>query len=333
VSGAGRRAVVTGLAVAGAGLLATSTVIELSNVMPRAELSTGVGAGAAFLSAMALSRGADQQVLAQRARFLVGAGLAALLSVAALWQATERSAPRVFLLLIPVCLLFSTAALALREAAAQRQAARVREVRARFEGEESERRRWVRELHDDTLQELAAVTVLLGAAASTADPAERTERLTQARDLVGRQIHALRRLISQVRPLALDTLGLNAALEDLGRRARETPGAPEIEVLTDELPRLPSDTETSVYRIVQEAINNAIRHGQAKRITIEGRAQSGTFELVIRDDGTGYPSAGLTQGHGVRGMRERAVALGGRLHIAPGETGGTEVTLRMPYPA
>src|SRR6185437_14438700 len=264
-------AAATALGFTGVGLLIASTIAELSDLHPRAELTTGAGAGAAFLVAMALSRGGDPQVLDRRGRLLVGAGLAALLAVAALWQITEYAAPRVLLLLIPVALLFSTAGLAVREAAVQRRRAHLRELRARLDGEEAERRRWVRELHDDTLQELAAVMVVLGAANNGQDPHIQAKGIAEARELVGRQIQTLRRLIAQMRPLALDSLGLNAAIEDLAQNAHEATGI-DVEVVTEPLPRLPTDTETSLYRVVQEALTNAVRHSGARRITIHTSA-------------------------------------------------------------
>jgi signal transduction histidine kinase len=315
------------LAVLGTLLLGASAAIELSNTNARLELWSSMAAGATFLIAMALSRGSDAQVLALRARLLVGAGLAALLAVAALWQATERTAPRVLLLLIPVCLLFTTAALALREAAHQRRQARLRELRSRQAGEETERRRWVRELHDDTLQELAAVHVLLAAATAGSRAEAQTTAIASARDIVGRQIHALRRLISQMRPLALDTLGLAAALEDLARQG-DTSGI-DIQVRVGHLPRLPPETETSVYRIVQEALTNAVRHSGARHIGVQADRHGEWLEITIRDDGRGHPAGRFVAGHGLLGMQDRAETLGALLRIAA-TGGGTRVHLRVP---
>jgi len=319
------------LPVVGIVLFAVSTAFELSNLHPRAELSTSVAAGAVFLLATAFSRGGASHVFDLRARMLVGAALSTLLAVSALWQATERSASPVLFLLIPVSLLFATAALAVREAAVQRRRAHLREVRARLEGEEAERRRWVRELHDDTLQELAAVMVVLGAATAGNDPQARERGIADAREVIGRQIHALRRLIAQVRPLALDALGLNAAIEDLGRHARELSGI-DIQVNTQDLPRLATDTETSLYRIVQEALTNAVRHSGATRITVETRSSADGLEVSVHDDGRGHPPAGIVQGHGLAGMHERADALGADLDLSDAPGGGTLVRLRLPYP-
>jgi signal transduction histidine kinase len=316
------------LAVLGTLLLGASAAIELGDAQPRVEIWVGAGAGAAFLIAVAASRGSDAQVLATRARLLVGAGLSALIAVAALWQATERTAPRVLLLLIQVCLLFTTAALALRESAVLRRQARLRELRSRMDGEEGERRRWVRELHDDTLQDLAVVHVLLGTAASTPDGPVRAKGIADARAMIGHQIQALRRLISAMRPLSLDTLGLGAALEDLARRTGDVTGI-EVTVHAAELPRLPAEAETAAYRIMQEALTNAVRHSGARRITIEARPVEDGLELAVRDDGRGVP-AGVAPGYGLLGMRERAETIGAELRVRATATGGTSVQLRLP---
>lgn len=320
-------ATVPALAVLGTLLLGASAAIELSNTSPRTELWTSMAAGATFLLAMALSRGSDAEVLSIRARLLVGAGLSGFIAVAALWQATERAAPRVLLLLIPVCLLFTTAGLALREAAHQRHQARVRELRSRQAGEDAERRRWVRELHDETLQELALVHVLLGSATASQDPAAQAQGIAEAREAVGRQIHALRRLISRMRPLALDSLGLTAALEDLARHASEGGGIP-VEVSTEQLPRLPAETEACIYRIVQEALTNAIRHARARQITILARQLGQVLDISVRDDGAGRREE-FVAGHGLLGMNERAETIGARLTITSAEPHGTLVCLQM----
>ena len=264
-------AAVSPLAVVGTLLLGASTTLELSNADPHAELWVAVAAGSTFLLATALRRGSGGRLLAVRGRLIGGAGLSALLAVAALWQSTDRATPRVLLLLIPVFLLFTTAALALREAGVEQRRARLREVESRLDGEEWERRRWVRELHDDTLQELAAVHVLLAGAAA-GDAAARERAIADAGRMVGQQIQTLRRLISRMRPLALDSLGLGAALEDLARHAQA--GNTEIDVDVDGMPRMPAETETHIYRIAQEALTNAVRHAGARRITIEARPHS-----------------------------------------------------------
>jgi len=303
-------------------LLGVSTVLELANASIVAQLWVGIAAGIMFLLAIALRRGSDIQVLAQRARLLAGAGLSALLIVASLWQATDGESARVLLLLIPVGLLFTTAALVLREAEAQRRRARLRELRAHLDGQETERRHWVRELHDETLQELAAVHMLLGVAESG-----NVQQIIDARRVVGHQIQTLRRLIARMRPLALDTLGLAAALDELARHTADITGV-RIEVEADDLPRLPADTETHVYRIAQEALTNAVRHSGTTHITIELHRYDELLELTVRDNGCGLPAGGPAPGQGLTGMRERAEALTARLAITSPGT-GTQVRLAI----
>ncbi|WP_433207003.1 sensor histidine kinase [Dactylosporangium sp. CS-047395] len=312
---------VAALATVGVALLGTAIVLELGNLGPQTELWFGVGAGVVFLLALAVVPAAEPRRFTVRARLLAAAGIAALIAVAALWQGTVKPAPEVLLLLIPVALLFATAGLALREAAVEQRRARLREAGSRLDGAEAERRRWARELHDETLQELAAVQVLLapGTPAGLAD----------AREIVGRQIQSLRRLIAQMRPLALDALGLAAALEDLARHARDRDGV-EVTVSAHGLPRLPAPAETAVYRIVQEALTNAVRHAGARHIQVEAGPHGPDLRVLVRDDGPGPPPGGFTAGHGLLGIRERADLLGADLFVGAGASGGTVVRLDFP---
>ncbi|WP_426505347.1 sensor histidine kinase [Dactylosporangium sp. McL0621] len=366
------------LAAVGVALLGTAILLELGDLAPSAELWSGAGAGAAFLLALAVAPAADPRRFAVRARLLAAAGIAALIAVAALWQGSNRPAPEVLLLLLPVALLFATAGLALREAALERHRARLREAASRLDGAEAERRRWARELHDDTLQELAAVQVLLAAAAAAGanekpadtnggqadakgaaanakgepadakgepadakgepadakgEPADVAKDanggLADAREIVGRQIQSLRRLIAQMRPLALDALGLAAALDDLARHIRDRHGL-EVDVAVDGLPRLPATAETAVYRIVQEALTNAVRHAGPRRIHVEAGPHGPGLRVLVRDDGPGPPPGGFPAGHGLIGMRERAELLGAELFVGAGPSGGTVVCLDLP---
>jgi signal transduction histidine kinase len=307
------RVAAAGLAFAGTVLLGVGAGLTASATSPRTVLWLGVAAMTVFLLAAGLSRGSGL-----RAATLAGAALSAVVVAVGVWRATERSGPRVLLLLVPVGLLVATAAVAWRDA----RRTRLRALRSRLDGEEAERRRWVRELHDDTLQGLAGIQVLLGTAGT--NPAA----VATARDALTGQIRGLRRLIAQLRPLALDTLGLAAALEDLAVGAREATGI-DVTVRVADLPRLPGETETSIYRIGQEALTNAVRHAKASRVTIEAYPHGRWLTLAVRDDGVGRPD-GFVAGHGLLGMRERAEALGARLRIAPASPAGTVVSLEVP---
>ncbi|GAA4253090.1 hypothetical protein GCM10022255_052460 [Dactylosporangium darangshiense] len=326
--------VAAGSTVAGAALLTAAIVLELGGISSRAELWSAAGAGAAFLLALAGPPAPAARRFAGRAGLLAATGFSALIAVAALWQGSVRPDPSVLLLLIPVALLFATAGLALREAAVERRRARLDRARSRLDGAEAERRRWARELHDDALQDLAAVQVLLAAAATAgaANATAQTAAIADAREIVGRQIQSLRRIIAQMRPLALDALGLAAALEDLARRARDRDGL-DVEAAVDALPRLPAAAEIGVYRIVQEALTNALRHAGAARVRIEAGPHGPGVRVVVRDDGGGPPPGGFAAGHGLHGMRERAELLGAGLHVGAAAPRGTEVRLDLPVQA
>src|SRR5262249_43451384 len=140
----------------------------------------------------------------------------------------------------------------------------------------------------------------------------------------------LRRMIFQMRPLTLDTLGLAAALEDLARRGAETSGL-DIDVRAGNMPQLPPATETAVYRIVQEALTNAIRHARASRVTIEADPRPGGLHVAVRDDGRGDPIGnGYRAGYGLLGMRERAETIGARLRLDT--VSGTTMRVWVPLP-
>lgn len=343
------------LARVGVALLGLAAATELADTAPRAQTWVGAAAGAALLLAVvAPARDDGPDGLARRARLLVGAGAAALLSVVGLWQATERAEPRVLLLLGPALLLLLTAGLALREAGRAADGLRTARLRARLEGEEAERRRWARELHDETLQDLAAVEVTLGrleqrCLRADAGPgaAALAEDLADVRGAVRDRIGALRHLITQMRPLALDLLGPGPALEDLVRRAAEV-GDLTGRCDVRELPALRPEAALGVYRVVQEAVTNAVRHSGGTAVEVRAQVRGRRLHVLVTDDGSGVP-AGVTggvtgelaagagtadgldgSGLGVPGMTERARALGGRVTWTPAPGGGTVVDLDLP---
>ena len=255
------------------------------------------------------------------------------------------------------CSCWSPRRLALREAGRAADGLRTARLRARLEGEEAERRRWARELHDETLQDLAAVEVTLGrleqrclrpdagpGAAALADD------LADVRGAVRDRIGALRHLITQMRPLALDLLGLGPALEDLVRRAAEVVTSPAA-ATSATCPHCPPDAALGVYRVVQEAVTNAVRHcgGTVVEVRAHVRSEGRTRRLhvLVTDDGAGLAprspdsvrparaAAGGADGSdasglGVPGMTERALALGGRVTWTPAAGGGTVVDLDLP---
>jgi signal transduction histidine kinase len=212
-------------------------------------------------------------------------------------------------------------------------ARRVEEQRLRdsMQAAEEERKRWARELHDDTLQGLGALRLLLVGARRTQDP----ERLrTAVDDAVGRlddEIAGLRGLVRELRPAALDDLGVAAAIEGLADRVAEQHG---VEVTADVRlaaggARYAPELETALYRIVQEALTNAARHSGARRAEVRIREGNGALQAEISDDGRGFDPAAPRSGFGLAGMRERVALLHGELEIASSPD-GTRVSAALP---
>jgi two-component system, NarL family, sensor histidine kinase UhpB len=192
--------------------------------------------------------------------------------------------------------------------------------------QETDRRRLARELHDEVGQVLTAVVLHLKRVSSRVPPDVRPE-LVEAQETARGSLEDVRRIMRELRPEALDDLGLVRALASLGTQFAEKTGIP-IEVQLDEtLPALQPEAELVVYRIAQESLTNAARHSQASRIEIAlERNGAGRIRLRVSDDGTGL-NGGAENGHGIRGMRERAIAIGAELKVGPRPEGGTEVTL------
>jgi two-component system, NarL family, sensor histidine kinase DevS len=195
---------------------------------------------------------------------------------------------------------------------------------------EQERRRWARELHDETLQNLAGLLIHL----SSARRGDRQDVLAASVDetIAGLQqeIVNLRSLITDLRPAALDELGIEAALAALARRAGRNGLAVELTVeLADGRARR-FELDTAVYRIVQEALTNAHKHGGASRVTVEVRERRRRIELRVRDNGAGFDPSASGAGVGLLGMRERVEEFGGTLRIdsAPGR--GVAILAALP---
>ena len=189
-------------------------------------------------------------------------------------------------------------------------------LRHSIEVQESERRRWARELHDQTLQALGALQLLLSTSLSTGD----TERaMRKAITLLDHEIDGLRAIINDLRPAALDELGIKPALEALGRRvAEQAQLAVDVAVSVDVRPA--AELESTIYRIVQEALTNAVKHAQASRVRVEVTIAGEEVAIEVADDGVGFDPSAKTAGFGLLGMRERVALAGGRLEIdsAPG---------------
>jgi signal transduction histidine kinase len=146
---------------------------------------------------------------------------------------------------------------------------------------------------------------------------------------VATEIANLRALITELRPAALDQLGLVAALEGLAARAREVEGLEtELDVRVAE-DALDPDLKTAVYRLVQEALTNVGKHASATRVAVSVAQDGAGLEVRVADDGRGFDAAQPTAGFGVTGMKERAALMGGTLEIASSGA-GTVVAARFP---
>lgn len=211
-------------------------------------------------------------------------------------------------------------------------------MRGSIEATERERGRWARELHDEALQSMAGLRVTLSGARRGGEGVETEELLTQAIERVDAAIAEMRRLIADLRPAALDELGLAPALEALVERL--TWG----EVLNVELrvdlaydsgrrpTRLVSQIEDTVYRLAQEALNNAARHAGTDSAKVEVTEARDTVQVRIHDEGRGFDPAAETDGFGLLGMRERVMLAGGTLKVESSPENGTTVIAILPAP-
>ncbi len=215
------------------------------------------------------------------------------------------------------------------------QSVRTDRLRSSLAAAETERRRWARELHDETLQGLGALRVLLSAALRQSNPQGNERVMRDAVDHIAREIENLRAIITELRPAALDELGLRTALEALVERHRERSGF----VVHDELalpgPQAPSqrpdaELESTVYRLVQEALTNVAKHARASSVRVVVREhEDGELLVEVSDDGRGFDLSAGTHGFGLRGMRERVGLAGGTLDISSNDD-GTLLRVRLP---
>ena len=211
---------------------------------------------------------------------------------------------------------------------------RLREMTARaLHAAEEERKRIALELHDETAQSLAALLVRLRLARSTQDGAARDALLEEVRTQIAAALEGVRRFAHGLRPPALDLLGLAQAVE---AHARDLARITGIRIETDAEPlagRLKADVELALYRLLQEALSNAVRHASPSLIRVTISADRLMVHAAVEDDGTGFEvedamRAGL--GLGLFGMQERAAYVGGRVTVTSAPGAGTRVEIKIP---
>jgi signal transduction histidine kinase len=209
-------------------------------------------------------------------------------------------------------------------------------LRDSIEASEQERRRWARELHDETLQGLGGLRMLLSSALRREDPERLRHSVREAVQQIGIEIANLRSLIVELRPPALDEIGLVPAIETLAQRMATSQGMTvetNIALSLEEAERLAPEVESTVYRLVQEALTNIAKHAGAGHLEIELLRQDGGVTVTIRDDGRGFDPSVPAAGFGLVGMRERVTLVGGTVEIESEEGKGTLVRALIPAPA
>jgi signal transduction histidine kinase len=267
-----------------------------------------------------------------------GGGLAIALRTGGGFRAADRQALSAF-------------ASSVAQRLAAERSVEIERLRYGMQARERERTRWAREIHDESIQGIGALRLRLANARDINDG----DGLRQAVDTVleglGTEIDQLRHLITELRPAALDDLGLAAALQALARRAQAIDGL-EVKIELDlgpqdpaeangggqEARRLDPELESTIYRVVQEALTNVSRHAEARSAVVSISERGGVVRASVTDDGKGPPETsqlgprgdGLEGGFGMSGMRERAELVGGELEMVPAPERGTTVRLTVP---
>jgi signal transduction histidine kinase len=227
----------------------------------------------------------------------------------------------------------------------------IERLRYGMEAREHERTRWAREIHDESIQGIGALRLQLANARDIDDRDALKQTVDAVLEGLGTEIDGLRHLITELRPAALDDLGLAAAIEALARRAQAIDGLDvETEIALGQHAeaaenghgadghRLDAELESTIYRIVQEALTNVSRHAQATKAVVQVVERDGVLQASVTDDGQGLPDAGrlgprgdgLEGGFGMSGMRERAELIGGELEFGAAPSRGTTVRLTVP---
>ena len=194
--------------------------------------------------------------------------------------------------------------------------------------QEAERQRIARELHDEIGQTLTGL-VLRSETIARRAPEEIRMELEALREAARRGAEEARTLARRLRPEALDELGLRSALVALSASVVEETGL-EIERSLDDHPDLSAEQELVLYRVAQEGLTNVVRHARASRVELLLRGGDDDVTLIVRDDGIGLRADAESNPTGIRGMRERALMIGGELVIRRVRPSGTELRLWLP---
>jgi two-component system, NarL family, sensor histidine kinase UhpB len=187
--------------------------------------------------------------------------------------------------------------------------------------QEAERARIAGGLHDEVGQVLTGVLLQL----------EGEARSEETKAAVRQALEEVRRIARELRPEMLEHLGLVSALTELARKFADQSGLEIERRFADDLPPLSDEAELTVYRVAQESLTNVARHARASRVEVALEPGAGSVVLRVVDDGRGMDETAALNGRGgLRGMRERAVLVGGALAVKPARGGGVEVRLEVP---
>ena len=198
-------------------------------------------------------------------------------------------------------------------------------LRSAIAAAEAERRRWARELHDETLQALGGLRVLLASAVRRSDAEANVEAMRQAISDIEKEIQNLRGIITDLRPSLLDDLGLLPAIEALIERRR----AGGLEIVSElSLPErigngggMAPELETTVYRLVQEALTNVVKHANATLVHVSCSGSRASCVVEVSDDGVGFDTTAQTVGFGLAGIRERIYLADGTFDLSSDKSG------------
>ena len=205
---------------------------------------------------------------------------------------------------------------------------------------EEERKHLARELHDQIIQDLLGINYELEEMGTGNDAVpEITDRVFHVREGIRELVVNLRQICGSLRPPTIDSLGLGSAIQSYSHDWSERTGIEVQLSLDNNLGRLPESTELSIYRIIQEGLNNVWRHARAKKVSIRLiHTTPRTLRIILQDDGQGIPEPfdvqGLTgEGHfGISGISERVALLGGRMHFQNPKEGGAQLLVEIPHP-
>jgi two-component system sensor histidine kinase UhpB len=197
-----------------------------------------------------------------------------------------------------------------------------------LKAQEEERQRLARGLHDEVGQSMTAVLLQLKRMTTDASPEQRAQ-LAEAQQVVKTSLEDVRRLAQELRPELLDHLGLASALVSLASGFEQRTQVRVRRHLERDLPQLDPRVELVIYRVAQESLTNVARHAQATEVLLSLERGNDSVVLRIIDNGRGF-DPGQAEGGGLRGIRERALIVGGAAAIKPGPGGGAEVRLEAP---